>query len=160
MSFDFPDRSDPPEYAKAVSKTDNRATFEKPVPPPLIGRDAELSLLKDRWEQTQEGRSQVMLVVGEADLGKSRLVQTMERLLKEEANAESGVMPGNAPRYLLLEWRCSQPFQNSELYPVSECMSRVLDFTDVEMRRVPQLLDVLQQSIHQAALSRRRFLDY
>jgi predicted ATPase/energy-coupling factor transporter ATP-binding protein EcfA2 len=132
MSFDFPDRSDPPENAKAVSRTDNRATFEKPVPPPLIGRDAELSLLKDRWEQTQEGRSQVVLVVGEAGLGKSRLVQTMERLLKEEANAESGAMPGNAPRYLLLEWRCSQPFQNSELYPVSECMSRVLDFTDDE----------------------------
>ena len=38
---------------------------------PLTGRDTELSLLKDRWEQAQEGMGQVVLVVGEAGLGKS-----------------------------------------------------------------------------------------
>ena len=44
---------------------------------PLTGRDTELSLLKDRWEQAQEGMGQVVLVIGEAGLGKSRLVQTL-----------------------------------------------------------------------------------
>ena len=135
MNLDFPDRSDPLENAdaaKGVSRSDDRALLEKPAPrapPPLIGRNAELSLLRDRWEQTQEGRSQIVLVVGEAGLGKSRLVQTMVRFLFEDANAESGVMPGGGQGYLVLEWRCSQQFQNSELYPVSDCMARVLDFS-------------------------------
>ena len=44
---------------------------------PLMGRDTEFSLLKDRWEQTQEGMGQVVLVVGQPGLGKSRLVQTL-----------------------------------------------------------------------------------
>ena len=39
---------------------------------PLVGRDHEISLLKDRWEQAQEGIGQVVLLVGEPGLGKSR----------------------------------------------------------------------------------------
>ncbi len=49
-------------------------------PTPLTGRDTELSLLKDRWEQAQEGMGQVVLVIGEAGLGKSRLVQTLAQI--------------------------------------------------------------------------------
>jgi serine phosphatase RsbU (regulator of sigma subunit)/energy-coupling factor transporter ATP-binding protein EcfA2 len=134
MNLDFAGRSDPPaktEPGHEASKIDERAAFEKPAPrapSPLIGRDAELSLLKDRWEQTQEGPGQIVLLVGEAGLGKSRLVRTMTRLLKEEATAESGVHPGGAQEFLIVEWRCSQHFKNSEFYPVSEFMSRVLDF--------------------------------
>ena len=41
---------------------------------PLTGRDHEISLLKDRWEQAQEGMGQVVLLIGEPGLGKSRLV--------------------------------------------------------------------------------------
>src|SRR6202020_1578446 len=40
---------------------------------PLTGRDHEVSLLVDRWEQAQEGLGQVVLILGEAGLGKSRL---------------------------------------------------------------------------------------
>src|SRR5207253_1883764 len=32
---------------------------------PLTGRDHEISLLKDRWEQAQEGMGQVVLLIGE-----------------------------------------------------------------------------------------------
>ena len=46
---------------------------------PLTGRDQEMSLLKDRWEQAQEGMGQVVLLIGEAGLGKSRLVHAMKR---------------------------------------------------------------------------------
>src|SRR5262249_26003427 len=41
---------------------------------PLTGRDHEVSLLQDRWEQAQEGMGQIVLIIGEAGLGKSRLV--------------------------------------------------------------------------------------
>ena len=44
---------------------------------PLTGRDTEVNLLKDRWEQANEGMGQVVLLIGEAGLGKSRLVHTL-----------------------------------------------------------------------------------
>ena len=48
-----------------------------------MGRDTELGLLKDRWEQAQEGMGQVVLVIGEAGLGKSCLIQTLARFVRE-----------------------------------------------------------------------------
>ena len=52
---------------------------------PLTGRDLEITLLKDRWERAQEGAGQVVLLVGEPGLGKSRLVYTMKQLVREQA---------------------------------------------------------------------------
>src|SRR5258708_10131543 len=140
--INFAGRSDRPEQtegAVANSQTDATAAFEAPTPvalTPLIGRDAELSVLKDRWEQSQEGRSQVVLLVGEAGLGKSRLVQTIRRLVQEDAGADSrapaadsgSASPGDQEA-LVIEWRCSQHFQNSELYPVSDFIERILGLT-------------------------------
>ncbi|MBI5761656.1 MAG: protein kinase [Planctomycetales bacterium] len=40
---------------------------------PLVGRDTEVEILKDLWEQADEGLGQVVCVIGEAGLGKSRL---------------------------------------------------------------------------------------
>ena len=57
---------------------------------PLIGRDAELKLLEDRWEQALEGQSQTVLVLGEAGLGKSRLVRTIARLIREGSGEGTG----------------------------------------------------------------------
>ena len=52
---------------------------------PLTGRDHEISLLKDRWEQAQEGMGQVVLIIGEPGLGKSRLVHTIKQHVREQA---------------------------------------------------------------------------
>jgi hypothetical protein len=50
---------------------------------PLVGRQQELGLLEDRWEQVAEGRGQAVLVCGEAGIGKSRLVQAFRERLAE-----------------------------------------------------------------------------
>ena len=42
---------------------------------PLVGREHELGLLLDRWQQAKEGDGQVVLLSGEAGIGKSRLVR-------------------------------------------------------------------------------------
>lgn len=42
---------------------------------PFIGREDELRLLLNRWSQVRNGEGQVIVVVGEAGIGKSRLVQ-------------------------------------------------------------------------------------
>lgn len=44
---------------------------------PMVGREAELSALRRAWEQAKSGRSQTVLLTGEAGIGKSRLVQAI-----------------------------------------------------------------------------------
>lgn len=51
---------------------------------PFVGRDKELDLLLGSWNQARAGHGQVVLVGGEAGIGKSRLVQVLrERLVGE-----------------------------------------------------------------------------
>jgi predicted ATPase len=88
---------------------------------PLTGRDHEISLLRDRWEQAQEGMGQVVLLVGEPGLGKSRLVYT----LKEHVLGEMVEGSVDAP---VIEWRCSPHFRDTRLYPAIDFFERALDF--------------------------------
>ena len=98
------------------------AGLASPAVSPLIGRNAELRLLEDRWEQAQEGQSQIVLVLGEAGLGKSRLVRTIVRLIRENS------VSADQPQSQVVEWRCAEHFQNSELHPVSDFMNQFLGF--------------------------------
>ena len=120
---------------RTKSDSSGRGEFEPPPPfalTPLTGRDTEFSLLKDRWEQAQEGMGQVLLVVGQPGLGKSRLVQTLTQRVQAQASDASLKAAGEAASASLdqdspvIEWRCSQHFQNSELHPVSDYLERFL----------------------------------
>jgi serine phosphatase RsbU (regulator of sigma subunit) len=88
---------------------------------PLTGRNHEVDLLKDRWEQAEEGMGQVVLLIGEPGLGKSRLVNT----LKEHVLGQTVEGEVDAP---VIEWRCSPHFQNTGLRPAIDFYERALDF--------------------------------
>jgi serine/threonine protein kinase/predicted ATPase len=88
---------------------------------PLTGRDTELGLLRDRWERACEGMGQVVLLVGEPGLGKSRLVHT----LKEHVLGQAVEDEVDAP---VIEWRCATHFQNTALYPAIDFYERALAF--------------------------------
>src|SRR5215470_5698708 len=45
---------------------------------PLVGRESEVTLLQERWEQAKSGQGQVVLLSGDAGIGKSRLVQILK----------------------------------------------------------------------------------
>src|SRR5206468_3011553 len=102
---------------------------------PLTGRDQEIGLLKGRWEQAQEGMGQVVLLIGEPGLGKSRLVYAIEQHVREQAEAAPAASAHPSSTSIqaaqgspVIEWRCSPHHQNSGLYPVSDFFERFLGF--------------------------------
>jgi len=52
---------------------------------PLVGREREMELLLSRWAQVREGTGQVILISGEAGIGKSRLVLALRERLQLSA---------------------------------------------------------------------------
>jgi class 3 adenylate cyclase/predicted ATPase len=104
---------------------------------PLIGRDQEVSLLLERWEQAREGMGQVVLLVGEPGLGKSRLVYTLKQHLQgqpDQAGEAGPELAGHlasvgtqaARDATIIEWRCSPYYQNTLLYPARDSLERFL----------------------------------
>jgi class 3 adenylate cyclase/predicted ATPase len=75
---------------------------------PLVGRREEMALLRDRTQQAVEGRGQIMLLRGEAGIGKSRLT----RALVEDVCAQHSVSP--------IELQCSPYHTQNALFPVIE----------------------------------------
>ena len=102
---------------------------------PLVGRDREVGLLQDRWEEATEGIGQVVLLVGDAGLGKSRLV----KVLADQINADTSM--GS-----IVEWRCSPYFMNTGLHPVTDFFERTLKFerTDSAQTKLDRLESYLQ----------------
>jgi class 3 adenylate cyclase/predicted ATPase len=102
---------------------------------PLVGRDAEMTLLLERWAQSREGMGQVVLLSGEAGIGKSRLVE----VLRERAHSEGATR---------IVFRCSPYHQNSALYPVIDHLQRFLQWQrdDTPEARLDKLEQALQTS--------------
>jgi predicted ATPase len=78
-----------------------------------------MALLLERWAQVKEGTGHVVLLSGEAGIGKSRLVQ----VLKDHAAGET---------HTRLECRCSPYHQNSALYPLIDLLHRTLRWQEHE----------------------------
>jgi class 3 adenylate cyclase/tetratricopeptide (TPR) repeat protein len=82
---------------------------------PLVGRESEVRLLLERWAQAKAGHGQVVLLSGEAGIGKSRLVQ----MLKEHVAHEP---------HMRWECRSSEYYQNTALFPLVDLFQRLLRF--------------------------------
>jgi TOMM system kinase/cyclase fusion protein len=103
---------------RVVCESEAQSRFDAAVSiglTPLVGREEELGLLRRHWEGVQEGAGQVVLLSGEAGIGKSRLVQVLKERIATEPHTR-------------FEYRCSPYHQNSALYPVIDLLQRVLQF--------------------------------
>jgi hypothetical protein len=105
---------------------------------PLVGRAPEVGLLVERWDRVKEGMGQVVVLEGEAGIGKSRLVQVLKDHVAHEVHP-------------CLECRGSPYHQNTAWYPVTDLLQRWLQWRPDEAPSVT--LGKLEALLVQAPLA-------
>ena len=101
----------------------------------LVGREEELELLLRRWSKAKTGEGQVVLLSGEAGIGKSRLTAALlERLVGE--------------RHTRLRYFCSPQHTDSAFYPIISQMERAagLAHEDTPRAKLDKLDGLLAQT--------------
>ena len=101
----------------------------------LVGREEELDLLLRRWSKAKTGEGQVVLLSGEAGIGKSRLTAALLESLASEPHTR-------------LRYFCSPQHTDSAFYPIISQMQRAAGFAhdDTAQAKLDKLDTVLAQS--------------
>ncbi|MFO1061942.1 MAG: adenylate/guanylate cyclase domain-containing protein [Dongiaceae bacterium] len=102
---------------------------------PIVGRDQELALLLERWRQAGSGEGQVVLLTGEAGIGKSHITEALIQRVAAEP-------------HFLLRYQCSPYHTDSALYPVIQQLSFAAGLAAEEdlARRLDRLEAVLARA--------------
>src|SRR5262249_57147444 len=101
----------------------------------LVGREEETEILLRRWSRTNDAEGQVLLLSGEAGIGKSRLTATLLDRLADESHTR-------------LRYFCSPQHTDSALYPIIGQMERVagLAHDDTLQAKLDKLDPLLAQT--------------
>jgi len=83
----------------------------------IVGRDQELALLVERWRQAKAGEGQLVLLSGEAGIGKSRIT-------------EAAIDAARREPHFLLRCQCSPYHADSALFPVIQQLSHAAGFIE------------------------------
>jgi class 3 adenylate cyclase/tetratricopeptide (TPR) repeat protein len=102
---------------------------------PIVGRETELGLLLQRWRQTQAGEGQGILLLGEAGIGKSRIVRAFTDALREE-------------NPISLRYQASPLHSDQALWPVGQQLAFAAGFErdDDSPARLAKLSILLRQT--------------
>ncbi|MGB8574949.1 MAG: adenylate/guanylate cyclase domain-containing protein, partial [Pseudolabrys sp.] len=94
----------------------------------LIGRKDELDFLLKRQRLAWKGEGQIVLILGEPGIGKSRLVAALEERIADEPHTP-------------LRYQCSPHYTNSALYPFIAQLERAAGFKadDTSEQRLDKL---------------------
>jgi class 3 adenylate cyclase/predicted ATPase len=82
---------------------------------PFVGRDEELLLLEERWSRARDGEGQIVLLIGQAGIGKSRLMHALSERLAGTTHAR-------------LSYQCSPHHTISALHPIIAHLERGAGF--------------------------------
>jgi class 3 adenylate cyclase/predicted ATPase len=110
---------------------------------PIVARDQELALLMERWRQAKSGEGQMVLLSGEAGIGKSRIAEALIDALRAEP-------------HFLLRYQCSPYHIDSTLYPAIQQITHTAgivpgDSLGVRLDRLEALLAKATDKIAEAA---------
>jgi class 3 adenylate cyclase/predicted ATPase len=94
-----------------ASRFEGRATGLQP----MVGRDQELALLLERWQQAEAGEGQAVLLVGEAGVGKSRISRALLDALGPEPHTR-------------IRYQCSPYHTGSALWPAIQQLEHAARF--------------------------------
>jgi class 3 adenylate cyclase/tetratricopeptide (TPR) repeat protein len=78
---------------------------------PLLGRDHEMALLRERWRLATTGEGQIVTVIGEGGIGKSRLIEALQEQLTADPHGR-------------IHLQCSPYHTDSALYPMIQGLAR------------------------------------
>ena len=100
---------------------------------PMVGRERELAFLYDAWQRATQGDGHVVLLAGEAGMGKSRLLEALAERVRQEPHR-------------LLRCQCSPYHRNSVLFPLKTLLRHRLDIgrdlsTQENMDRIRRALE-------------------
>ena len=84
---------------------------------PFVGRVKERQILEQHWRLAYEGASRVVLITGDAGMGKSRIVREFADSIGHDSLGA-------------ITWRCSRDHENTALYPVTEFFKRPIDMRE------------------------------
>src|SRR4029077_9511347 len=101
----------------------------------LVGRDEEMDLLLRRWSKAKTGEGQVVLLSGEAGIGKSRLTAALLERLADEPHTR-------------LRYFCSPQHTDSAFHPITNQMGRAarLAHDDASTAKLDKLDALLAQT--------------
>jgi class 3 adenylate cyclase len=110
----------------------------------LVGREEEVELLLRRWSKAKSNEGQVVLLSGEAGIGKSRLTAALMERLEGEPHTR-------------LRYFCSPQHTDSALYPIIAQMERAAglshgDTAQVKLDKLDALLAQTSTSAQDASL--------
>ena len=117
------------------------------IPPeeltPLVGRDAELAMLRQSWQRARDGNGQAVVISGGAGIGKSRLALGLRELAAEDSSA------------WLVDLVCQSIQQDTALHPVIDYLRRdalkfaAADGDDERLGRIEGLLAEFNQDLEE-----------
>jgi class 3 adenylate cyclase/tetratricopeptide (TPR) repeat protein len=109
----------------------------------LFGREQELGVLCEQWSQAVTGEAQGVLLLGEAGIGKSRLIQALVDAIEDQ--------------HFQIRYQCSPYYRDSPLFPVVQQLRYATqisaeDADETKLDKLERLLDVAGRSPESAPL--------
>ena len=110
---------------------------------PMVGREQELALLRERWARVTEGESQVVLMSGEPGIGKSRILLGLFEMLADEPHTR-------------LRLYCSPYHVHTALHPFIDHLARAAGYAlddppEVKLDKLEAMLGQATDQVDEAA---------
>jgi DNA-binding SARP family transcriptional activator/class 3 adenylate cyclase len=120
----LPDFAQPLEIFKVMQESGARTRLDAATQlTPMVGRKAEIDALIALWEKAEHGVRHVMLIQGEAGIGKSRLLHAIKERLADQP-------------HLIRELRCFPEYTQSPFYPLIAMFEAVMGFNHYDTPEV------------------------